>query len=349
MDDGVSALEARLRAERGTFRLDAALTADRGEVVALLGPNGAGKSTALRALAGLQPLTGGSVAVEGRDITALPPERRPIGVVFQDYLLFRHMSALDNVAFGPRCRGESKAAARARAAELLEEMGLADRARARPGALSGGQAQRVALARALAAHPRLLLLDEPLSALDAHTREEVRAGLRARLHAFDGATVLVTHDPLEAMVLADRITVLEEGAVVQDGPPAEVALRPRTEYVARLVGLNLYRGRQEGTAVEVDGGARIEAPSPGWGPVFAAFPPRAVALFPDPPSGTPRNVWPLVVEGVERFGDQVRVRLGGPLSLGADVTPAALAELDLAPGARVWAAVKASEVRCYPA
>ncbi len=150
-------------------------------------------------------------------------------------------------------------------------------------------------------------------------------------------------------MLADRITVLEKGSVVQDGPPAEVALRPRTEYVARLVGLNLYRGRQEGTAVEVDGGARIEAPAPGHGPVFAAFPPRAVALYPDPPSGTPRNVWPLVVEGVERFGDQVRVRLGGPLSLGADVTPAALAELDLAPGARVWAAVKASEVRCYPA
>ncbi|GAA1090980.1 ABC transporter ATP-binding protein [Nocardiopsis composta] len=349
-------LDARLAVDRGRFRLDARITAGPGEVVALLGPNGAGKSTALRALAGLQPLSSGRVLLEGRDITAEPVERRPIGVVFQDYLLFGHMSALENVAFGPRCRGTGRTEARALAAELLADMGLEAYAHTRPRRLSGGQAQRVALARALAVRPRLLLLDEPLAALDAHTRVEVRAGLSRRLHDFDGAAVLVTHDPLEAMVLADRVTVLEGGGVVQEGPPAEVARYPRTDYVARLVGLNLYRGERHGTSIEVDGagenraaGVRIEVASPGEGRVFAAFPPRAVALYREEPVGTPRNVWRLRVEGVERFGDQVRVRLGGALPLSADITPAALAELAPEPGGEVWASVKATEVQCYPA
>ncbi|MFW5416148.1 ABC transporter ATP-binding protein [Nocardiopsis sp. CNT-189] len=348
-------LDARIAVDRGRFRLDARITAGPGEVVALLGPNGAGKSTALRALAGLQPLSAGRVLLEGRDITAEPVERRPIGVVFQDYLLFGHMSALENVAFGPRCRGAGRAEARAAAAALLADMGLEAYAHTRPRRLSGGQAQRVALARALAVHPRLLLLDEPLAALDAHTRVEVRAGLSRRLHDFDGAAVLVTHDPLEAMVLADRVTVLEGGGVVQEGPPAEVARYPRTDYVARLVGLNLYRGVRHGTSIEVEaadgggGGPRIETASPGGGRVFAAFPPRAVALYREEPVGTPRNVWRLRVEGVERFGDQVRVRLGGALPLSADITPAALAELSPEPGGEVWASVKATEVECYPA
>src|SRR5690606_19732293 len=228
-------LDARLTVDLGRFWLDARITAGPGEVVALLGPNGAGKSTALRALAGLQPLSSGRVLLEGRDITAEPVERRPIGVVFQDYLLFGHMSALENVAFGPRCRGTGRTEARAIAAELLADMGLEAYAHTRPRRLSGGQAQRVALARALAVRPRLLPLAEPLASLDAHTRVEVRAGLSRRLHDFDGAAVLVTHDPLEAMVLADRVTVLEGGGVVQEGPPAEVARYPRTDYVARLV------------------------------------------------------------------------------------------------------------------
>ncbi len=169
-------LDARLVVDRGTFHLDVALTAAPGDVVALLGPNGAGKTTALRALAGLVPLADGHLRLDGVALDRTPPESRPVGVVFQDYLLFPHLTALDNVAFGPRCRGASKAESRARAAAWLDRMGLADHAGAKPRRLSGGQAQRVALARALATNPRLLLLDEPLAALDdARTRLEVGA------------------------------------------------------------------------------------------------------------------------------------------------------------------------------
>ena len=208
-------LDADLRAVRGDFALEASLEVGKGEILALLGPNGAGKSSALRALAGLLPLHGGHVRVDGNDVTTTPVERRPVGVVFQDYLLFPHMSALDNVAFGPRCQGLSKVEARERAATLLEHMGLAEYVHARPRSLSGGQAQRVALARALATRPRLLLLDEPMAALDAGTRVEVRARLGHLLEGFGGATLLVTHDPLDAMVLADRIAVIESGRVEQ--------------------------------------------------------------------------------------------------------------------------------------
>ncbi|ADH67976.1 ABC transporter ATP-binding protein [Nocardiopsis dassonvillei] len=349
----VPALEADLCLSRGAFTLEASLTVRPGEILALLGPNGAGKSSALRALAGLVPLTGGRVLVDGRDQTRTPVEHRPIGMVFQDYLLFPHMSALDNVAFGPRHQGLSRAGARERAAELLAHMDLSAYARVRPRRLSGGQAQRVALARALAVRPRLLLLDEPMAALDASTRIDVRARLGHLLEEFDGATVLVTHDPLDAMVLADRVAVIEGGRVVQQGEPAEVARRPRTAYVARLVGLNLFRGTAEGTTVTLDGDGpggpvRVEAHEAHRGPALVAFPPRAVALYPHRPHGSPRNVWRLTVEGIERFGDQVRVHLAGNPSLAADISPAALAELGLARGDAVWAGVKAAEVECYP-
>ncbi|QBI55914.1 ABC transporter ATP-binding protein [Streptomonospora litoralis] len=351
---GDKGLDARLVVDRGAFRLEAGLRARPGEVVAVLGPNGSGKSTALRALAGLESLSSGRILLGGRDITVAPAERRPVGMVFQDYLLFGHLSALDNVAFGPRCAGAGRAEARALAAELLETVGLADHAAARPRALSGGQAQRVALARALAVRPRLLLLDEPMAALDVHTRASVRSWLRHRLAALDYATVLVTHDPLDAMVLADRITVLESGRVVQEGAPGEVAQHPRTGYVARLVGLNLYRGSAQGTRVRVPvsdgfGAAEISLPQRWEGEVFVAFPPRAVALYRERPDGTPRNLWRLRIDGVERFGDQVRVHLVGAFPLLADITPEALAELRLAGGMEVWAGVKATEVRCYPA
>lgn len=216
----VPALEADLCLSRGAFTLEASLTVRPGEILALLGPNGAGKSSALRALAGLVPLTGGRVLVDGRDQTRTPVEHRPIGMVFQDYLLFPHMSALDNVAFGPRHQGLSRAGARERAAELLAHMDLSAYARVRPRRLSGGQAQRVALARALAVRPRLLLLDEPMAALDASTRIDVRARLGHLLEEFDGATVLVTHDPLDAMVLADRVAVIEgAGSSSRASPP----------------------------------------------------------------------------------------------------------------------------------
>jgi len=349
-------LDAHLVLDRGAFALDVTLTAAPGEVLALLGPNGAGKTTALRALAGLAPLTGGHLRLDGRTLeeprrrVRVAPEGRPVGVVFQDYLLFPHLSALENVAFGPRSRGVPKAQARALAAALLDRMGLADRAGAKPRRLSGGQAQRVALARALATGPRLLLLDEPLAALDAGARLEVRAELRRHLAGFEAVAVLVTHDPLDAMVLADRLIVVEHGRVVQQGSPAEIARRPRTDYVARLVGLNLYQGLADGHTVRTGSGPTLTTTERLDGPVFVAFPPAAVTLHRDRPDSSARNAFRAAVTGLESRGDQVRVALtAGGTTLTADVTTLAVAELALHPGVHVWATVKAAQTHAYPA
>ncbi|WP_327349835.1 ABC transporter ATP-binding protein [Streptomyces sp. NBC_01321] len=343
-------LDARLVVDRGAFRLDVALTVAPGEVVALLGPNGAGKTTALRALAGLTPLTGGHLRLDGATLEHTPPESRPVGVVFQDYLLFPHLTALDNVAFGPRCHGATKAEARAQAADWLDRLGLTDHAGAKPRRLSGGQAQRVALARALATHPRLLLLDEPLAALDARTRLEVRTQLRRHLAEFEAVAVLVTHDPLDAMVLADRLVVVEHGEVVQEGSPSDIARHPRTDYIAQLVGLNLYRGHADGHTVRLDTGPAITTTKALSGPVFMAFPPNAVTLHRSRPTGSSaRNLWRCEVAGLETHGDRIRAALTGDLPLAADLTTVAAAELDLHPGAEVWATVKATQTHAYPA
>ncbi|MFI5936335.1 ABC transporter ATP-binding protein [Actinoplanes sp. NPDC051494] len=344
-------LDAHLVVNRGSFSLDATLTAAPGEVVALLGPNGAGKSTALRALAGLVGLDGGHIELDGRRLDTVAPEHRHIGVVFQDYLLFPHLTALENVAFGPRCRGIPRTEARRRATELLTRVGLSDHVRKKPRQLSGGQAQRVALARALATDPQLILLDEPLAALDARTRLDTRAHLRGHLATHTGPTVLVTHDPLDAMMLADRLVILEEGRVVQTGDAAEITSHPRTDYVARLVGLNLYRGH----AVAEDGTVRVtddftfRTLSPPAGDVFVAFPPSAVALYAAQPSGSPRNTWPATVTAVSRHGDALRVELTGPVPVAADITPAAAVQLRLEVGTPVWASLKATEATAYPA
>jgi molybdate transport system ATP-binding protein len=348
-------LEAEVELRLGQLALEVGLTVATGELVVLLGPNGAGKTTLLRALAGLVAPDRGRVVLDGvvlEDTGAgvhVATERRPVGFVFQDYLLFPHLSALENVAFGLRARGTPRAEARRRAAAWLERVGLAEHARSRPRALSGGQAQRVALARALVSDPRLLLLDEPLAALDAATRAEVRRDLRRHLAAFDGTRLLVTHDPLEAMALADRLVVLEGGRVTQTGSPAQVSERPRSGYVAELVGVNLYRGRADGAAVALAGGGRLIAAGDHRGEVFAAVHPRAVALHRRVPEGTPRNVLAGTADTLDVVGDRVRVRVAGPVPIVAEITPAAASELRLADGGPVWASVKATEVTVYPA
>lgn len=229
-------------------------------------------------------------------------------------------------------------------------MGLTAHTTAKPRSLSGGQAQRVALARALATRPRLLLLDEPLAALDARTRLEVRAQLRRHLADFEAVAVLVTHDPLDAMVLADRLVVIEHGAIVQEGTPSDIARHPRTDYIAQLVGLNLYKGQAAGHSVHLDAGPDITTTEDLAGPVFVAFPPSAVTLHRDRPTGSSaRNLWRCEVAGLETHGDQIRTDLTGELPLAADLTTVAAAELDLHPGAPVWATVKATQTHAYPA
>ncbi len=348
-------LTAAVRVYRDTFTLDVDIAVESAEVVAVLGPNGAGKSTLLAALAGLVRPDAGTVVLDGRSLvdvaagTYLPPQDRRVGLVLQDYLLFPHLSALENVAFGPRSRGVGRRLARAEAARWLDRLGVGALADRRPHELSGGQAQRVALSRALATDPRLLLLDEPLASLDAGTRPAVRADLRRHLASYDGSTLLVTHDPLEALVLGNRIVVIQDGRVVQQGTPDEITRHPRTDYVARLVGLNLLTAHAAGQVADLGGGASLVLPHPMTGRVHAVFAPSAVTLSLTQPHGSARNLWPGRISDIERHGDLVRITVDGTVPILADLTPLAVSELNLTPGTAVWASVKASEVTAYPA
>lgn len=371
LDSPREGLDADVVVERDGFRLEAAFSVAPGEVLAVLGPNGAGKTTLLRALAGLVALTDGRIGVGGRGWddagTGLfvAPVDRAVGLVFQDYRLFPHLDVLDNVAFPARARGTRRARARRDAAGWLARMDLGVLAGSRPAALSGGQAQRVALARALASDPQLLLLDEPLAALDARTRLDVRGELGRHLAGFAGPSILVTHDPLDAMVLADRLLVLEAGRIVQEGTPAEVARRPATDYVARLVGLNLYAGTVTDAAarrIDLDLGGTLYAAGHSQDPddddpaatdptgtaVLVVVAPTAISIHPSrPDAGSPRNAWTGVVAGLELLTDRVRVAVDGSPSALVDITPAAVADLRLVPGQPVWLTAKATEVVAY--
>ena len=343
-----------MRLAIGGFDLDVELKVEPGELVAVLGPNGAGKTSLLRALAGILPLNAGRITLDGVVLDEpasrifVPSERRPIAMVFQDYLLFPHLTVVDNVAFGLRSRGMAAAKATTAAQGWLERVGLAAEAPRKPASLSGGQAQRVALARALATNPALLLLDEPMAALDASTRVEFRRDLRRHLESFPGVRLLVTHDPLEAMAMADRLVILEQGHVLQSGSPAEVTQHPRSRYVADLVGLNLFRGRASHDVITLADGGSLTAAGADEGDVFAVVHPRTVALYRTRPDGTPRNVWQGRAVDLDLQGDRVRVQLAGSPGIVAEVTSAAVRELGLDRGDTVWIGVKATEIEVYP-
>jgi molybdate transport system ATP-binding protein len=348
-------LSANVALTLGSLDLVIDLDVSEEAVVAVVGPNGAGKTTLLRALAGLLPLDRGRVAIDGlvvEDPTAhirLPPERRRVGVVFQEHRLFPHLSALENVAFGLRATGTPRAEARAKAASWLERVGLSDLAAYRPRQLSGGQAQRVALARALATEPAVLLLDEPLAAVDASARAELRQALRDELRRYPGARLIVTHDPIEAAALADRLFVLEHGRVTQQGPLVEVTARPRSPWVATMVGLNLLEGVAAGTRVRMANDAVVTTATALDGPAFVAFRPNAVTLHRQPPEGSARNVWSGLARELYPAGDRARIQVAGPVPLIAEVTADAVAQLDLAAGGPVWVSVKATDIDVYPA
>jgi molybdate transport system ATP-binding protein len=359
----MSSLSATVVASRGDFVLDVALELEAGETVALVGPNGGGKTTLVEALCGLLPLDSGEVRVGGTtwESTArairLPPQARSVGVMFQGLLLLPALSVLDNVAYGVRARGFSRREARSRASDVLARFDAGELAPRMPSSLSGGQAQRVALARALAVRPDLLLLDEPMSALDVAHRADARRALRRALDEFEGAKLVVTHEPVEAMALADRLVVLESGRVMQTGTPVELRNRPRSHYVASLVGLNLLSGRigkRDGHAVLDTGAGELAIGGvdlPLEAPALATIHPRAITLSiaPQRPTTSARNVLQARVEDFDLEGDRVRLILDSRPPLAAEITAEAFEDLRLRRDTMVWASIKATGIEVYSA
>ncbi|GLW14976.1 hypothetical protein Stsp01_17190 [Streptomyces sp. NBRC 13847] len=324
------------------------LDAGPGTTIAVVGPNGAGKTTLLRALLGLTPRARAALRLGDTDVSALPPHRRGVAWVPQDGALFPHLTALSNTAYGLRAHGTPRAEARRTAQQWLDRLGVGPLAHRRPAQLSGGQAQRVALARALAARPRLLLLDEPLAALDQTTRAHVRHTLRAHLAGFGGVCLLVTHDPVEAVSLADRVLVLDDGRALQDAPPAEVTRHPRSPWVARMLGRNAWPGTAAGDGLTLTGGGRLVLADrlPEGVRALAVIAPEAVSIHLARPAGSPRNVWPGTVREITSAGSRLRVLVTSDRApdLVAEITPSAALELGLADGVSVWTSVKATEV-----
>jgi molybdate transport system ATP-binding protein len=304
-----------------------------GETVGIVGPSGAGKSTLLRAVAGLVDATG-SVHYDGNEWSGLPAERRPVGLVFQEYALFPHMTVRDNIAFGGP------------PGDLLERFGIAHLASARPVALSGGERQRVALARALARRPSVLLLDEPLSALDPHTRDEVRAELRATLRDLALPTLVVTHDFVDAAALAERVGVLVEGRLAQLGTPAELLAAPASPFVARFAGGNVLRGRARPqghlTAVELAGGDVILSTDEAQGEVAAVVYPWDVTLARTAPADSAQNHVSGAVTTAVPVANRVRVTVG-PVT--AEITADSAARLGVREGVELVASWKATATR----
>lgn len=345
-------LRASFTARRGTFEVAIDLDVADGETRGLLGPNGAGKSTVVDALIGTLELARGEIEIDGERVDRSPPEERPIGVCFQDDLLFPRLSAIENVAFPLRSRNVAKAEARERAAGLLARLAPSVDPGARPVTLSGGEAQRVALARALAPEPRLLLLDEPFANVDVSARPGLRALVRDVARTFGGATVLIAHEPLDALTLADRVTLLESGRMTQSGTPDEIRTSPRSAYAADLVGLNLFVGELE---PQDDGSAILRTP---LGDIavaperrvahgtraIASVRPIDVSVHTREPEGSARNVIAGPIEEIAIDGERARIRVGSSPPITAELTTGSIGRLELRRGVHAWASFKAVEV-----
>jgi molybdate transport system ATP-binding protein len=351
-------LEFTLEHRRGALELQVELQVGAAETVTLMGPSGAGKSTCVALVAGLQRPRRGRVRCDGQtwcDTAAgrdLPPEARRAGVLFQDYALFPHLDARANVAYGLRARGAGREDAVRAADRWLERVGLTHLASRRPRDLSGGEQQRVALARALASGARALLLDEPFGALDVATRAVLRGELRAVLREAALPALVVTHDPVDALALGDRVAVLENGRLTQVGTHEELWREPRSAFAADLAGRNLY-------AVEVPAGRGLKEARAGGlafhvladevaGPAFLVFAPSDVTLSVERQAASAQNVFEAKVRELRPSGGRAFVLLrAGDVAMTAEVTSEAAASLGLAPGREVFAAVKATAIRVY--
>jgi molybdate transport system ATP-binding protein len=358
----MTALSIAVRTRLGALDLDVALEVPAGRCVALAGPSGAGKTTVLRAVAGLVRPDDGRIACgsepwfDGERGLSLAPDLRGCGYLFQDYALFGHLSAWRNVAYGLRDvpRGER----RARAIALLERFGVGELADRRPATLSGGERQRVALARALGPRPRALLLDEPLSALDARSRGRAARELARLLAEVDVPALLVTHDFGEAALLGDEVAVLDGGRIVQRGDAAELSARPASGFVADFTGAAVLTGEvrpsvkgEDGvTVIALDGGGEVRSTDAGEGPVAVSVHPWEVALEPagSGAGGSASNRLAAEVVSLAPVGNRVRVGLALPQALTAEVTEESVRRLALAPGVPVVAVWKAAATRVTP-
>ena len=336
-------LDARVVLDRGDLHLDAELQVHHGEVVAVMGPNGAGKTTLLNALLGWLPLRSGWILVDGKafetpgDDTITPIHQRGLGMIFQDGLLFPHLKVAGNIRFG--------AAPDKDLTSIIETLELSNLLHKYPLELSAGQTQRVALARTLAADPKMVLLDEPLASLDVTGRSRARELIGAALSENLSGALIVTHDPVDAFALAQRVVVLENGHISQCDSPAAIQSRPQSRWVADLMGWNIFRGVGRGTSIVTPNGTEITTTGlQSYGELTVMINPASVALFPERPVGSPRNSWLCQVRGVQLLGDIARVSLSGPLDIYADITSSAAAELVLNEGTEIWVTVKATEV-----
>lgn len=350
-------LEVDVEARAGAISVSCGFEVNPGSAVALVGASGAGKTTVLRAIAGLvHPQRGRIVCDQDTWFDAqrriwVAPQQRDCAFVFAEYALFGHMSVIENVAFGLRASGYDRKSARKKSIDALERINVAALGPRCASSLSSGEAQRVAIARALALEPRVLLLDEPLSAIDVERRPPIREVLQQRIAHAGITAVLVTHEPIEAMLFSDMLIVMENGAVVQRGSSAELRERPLTSYVAAFSGVNLYRGVARPLAngiseVEVPG-ALVVIVGQVSGPVALVIDPDAIALSPTRPESSARNALRGIVASVVPDGAALRVSVASTPPIVARITKQSADELGIAPGASVFATFKASEVRVH--
>ncbi|CAN5439196.1 ATP-binding cassette domain-containing protein [soil metagenome] len=354
----MSSLGLRARTEQRDVQFDFAL--DDGDVLAVLGPNGAGKSTMLSLIAGLLRPDDGRITL-GEDVVTdteagvfVKPHARGVAMLAQQALLFPHLTVADNVGYAPRCRGQSRTTARTVAQKWLQAVDAEHLADRKPAQLSGGQAQRVAIARALAAEPRVLLLDEPMAALDVTAAPAVRRLLREILRNDRRTAVIVTHDLLDALALANKVVIIENGRIAERGPVRDILTAPRSEFAARIAGVNLISGDVTAPgAIRTSWSTTISGTGDVDGAAVALFRPAAVSVHLEAPHGSPRNVIPVTIAEMDFNGSTVRIRGAeqpdGSTGLAADITAAAVADLDLAPGREVHFVIKAQEVHLHPA
>ena len=344
-------LHARLSIRRSDgFSLDADVAVENGSTLALIGPNGAGKSTVVAAVAGLIRIDSGAVRLndvvfdDPESRVFVEPKDRRIGVMFQDGILFPHLSVRDNIGFGLRSRGIDRDEIEMTVDGWLDRLELRSLADRKPAEISGGEARRVSLARAIVNEPDLLILDEPLESLDVSTRSHVRSLIGRYLDEYKGPTLLIAHDPTEAMLLGDDLMILENGSVTHAGPPDFIRMHPKTQYAADVAGLNLAIGDAANGVVTI-GSHRLMIPDGAQtGRVAVTFHPRTVALHGLQPEGSARNTWMTHITNMEALGSAVRIETGAPMPITAEVTPSAVTSLGLGVGSRVWVSIKATEL-----